>query len=140
MLIVAAYLYWPVMYVVLYRPFILPRLSSWSHVPLTLVGAVVLGYIALLLAAGRRQEHARIMLHALGIAVVVEAFLLLVGWLQAPGFVKAVEMAFDPWEALVTAVHAIVVLACLEAGRALVRAAKPRRVPASRERARRNAA
>jgi hypothetical protein len=140
MLIVAGYLYWPVMYVAIYRPFILPRLSSWSHIPLTIVAALALGYIALLLAAGRRQKHARIVLHALGIAVVTEAFLLLVGWLQAPGFVKALEMAFDPWEALVTAVHAIVVLACLEAGRALVHAAKPRGVPASHPSSRRNAA
>jgi hypothetical protein len=138
--IVAAYLYWPVMYVAVYRPFILPRLSSWSHIPVTLVAALIVGYIAVLLAAGRRREHARIVLHALGIAVVVEAFLLLVGWLQAPGFVKALEMAFDPWEALVTAVHAVVVLAGLEAGRALVRPAKPQGVPASRASSRRNAA
>jgi hypothetical protein len=130
--IVVAYLYWPVVYLLVYRPFILPRLSSWDHVPLTLVGVVVGGYVALLVAAGRRQRHARIVLHALGIAAVVEAFLLLVGWLQAPGFVKASEMALDPWEALVTAVHAIVVLACLEAGRALARVAKPGSAPAAR--------
>jgi hypothetical protein len=139
-MIVAAYLYWPVMYVAVYRPFILPRLSSWSHVPLTLVAAVVAGYIVVLLAAGRRQEHARIVLHALGIAVVVEAFLLLVGWLQVPSFVKALEMAFDPWEALVTAAHMVVVLACLEAGRALAGVAKPDDVPASRPSSRRTAA
>ena len=35
-MIVAAYLYWPVTYLLVYRPFILPRLSSWDHVPLTI--------------------------------------------------------------------------------------------------------
>src|SRR5207248_1703609 len=63
------YLYWPVIYLLVYRPFILPRLSSWDHVPLTLVAVVAGGYVALLLAAGRRRTHGAIALHALGIAL-----------------------------------------------------------------------
>jgi hypothetical protein len=137
--IVAAYLYWPVIYLVVYRPFILPRLSSWSHVPLTLVAVVAGGYVALLLAAGRRRTHRAIALHALGIALWVEGLSLLIAWLQTPGFGRMLA-SFDPWEVLVTAVHAIVVLACLEAGRALTRVAKPGDVPASRASSRRNAA
>ena len=139
-MIIAAYLYWPVIYLIVYRPFILPRLASWSHVPLTLVAIVAGGYVALLLAAGRRRPHGAIALHALGIALWVEALSLLVGWLQTPGFGRMLASGFDPWEVLVTAVHAIIVLACLEAGRALARVAKPDDVAAARASSRRNAA
>ena len=139
-MIVAAYLYWPVIYLLVYRPFILPRLSSWDHVPLTLVAVVAGGYVALLLAAGRRRTHGAIALHALGIALTVEALSLLFAWLQTPGFRKIFASGFDPWEVLVTAVHAIVVLGCLEAGRALTRVAKTDGVSASRASSRRNAA
>ena len=139
-MIIAAYLYWPLIYLLVYRPFILPRLSSWDHVPLTLAAAVLAGYVALLLAAGRRRTHGAIALHALGIPLAVEALSLLVGWLQSPRFGKTLASGVDPWEVLVTAAHALVVLACLEAGRALVRAAKPPYVPTSRASSRRNAA
>jgi len=128
--IVAAYLYWPAIYLAVYRPFIVPRLATWDHVPAAL----------LLLAAGRRREHRRIALHALGIAVAVEAFSLLVAWLQTPGFAKTLASGFDPWEALVTAVHVVVVLACLEAGRALSRRSRPRGASAPRATSRRSAA
>ena len=84
--------------------------------------------------------HGAIALHALGIALTVEALSLLFAWLQTPGFRKIFASGFDPWEVLVTAVHAIVVLGCLEAGRALTRVAKTGGVPASRASSRRNAA
>jgi len=138
--IVAAYLYWPAIYLAVYRPFIVPRLATWDHVPAALVAVVVVGYVLLLLAAGRRREHRRIALHALGIAVAVEAFSLLVAWLQTPGFAKTLASGFDPWEALVTAVHVVVVLACLEAGRALSRRSRPRGASAPRATSRRSAA
>ena len=130
-MMIVAYLYWPVIYLIVYRPFILPRLSSWDHVPLTLLGAIAIGYLAVLVAAGRRRTHRAIALNALGIALAVEALSLLVAWVQTPAVGRIFASGFDPWEALAMAVHAVVVLACLEVGRALTRAAKPRGVPAS---------
>ena len=72
--------------------------------------------------------------------MAVEAFSLLVAWWQTPGFAKTVASLFDPWEGLVTALHVVVVLACLEAGRALGRRTRPGRAAAPRASSRRNAA
>lgn len=126
-MIVAAYLYWPAIYLVVYLPFIVPRLPTWDHVPATLLVAILAGYIALLIAAGRGRDHRRIALHALSIAVSVDAFSLLVAWLRTPGFGKTFQSVLDPWDSLATALHAVVVLVCLEAGRALGRLAGARR-------------
>ena len=139
-MIVAAYLYWPVIYLAVYRPLIVPRLPTWDHVPAVLVAAVVGGYMALLLAAGPRRAHRWIALHALGIAVTVEAFSLLVAWVQTPGFATTLATGLDPWEGLVTALHGVLVLGCLEVGRALGRRAPPRRASTQRASSRRNAA
>ena len=68
-MIVAAYLYWPVTYLLVYRPFILPHLSSWDHVPLTLVAVVAGGYVALLLVScARHRAHRRGIVTALRMA------------------------------------------------------------------------
>jgi hypothetical protein len=124
-MIIAAYLYWPVIYLAIVLPFIVPRLPTWDHVPFALAAAIVGGYVALLLAAGRGRDHGRIALHALGIAVGVDAFTLLVAGVRRPG--QTLAAAFDPWEALVTSAHAVVAWICLEAGRALGRLAGTRR-------------
>jgi hypothetical protein len=127
---VAAYLYWPTIYLAVYLPFIVPRLPTWDHVPGGVIAAILASYLALLLAAGRGRDHRRIAVHALGIAVSVDAFSLLVAWLRTPGFGKTLASGFDPWEALVTVLHALVVLVALEAGRVLGRLASARRSPA----------
>jgi hypothetical protein len=124
--IVAAYLYWPVIYLAVYLPFIVPRLPAWDHVPAAIVATILGGYVALLLAAGRSLAHRRIALHAIGIAVSVDAFSRVMSALRTPAFARTFD-GFDPWDALAMVVHALMVLACLEAGRALGRATRARR-------------
>jgi hypothetical protein len=124
--IAAAYLYWPVIYLAVYLPFIVPRLPSWDHVPAAVVATILGGYVAVLLAAGRALDHRRIVGHAIGIAVSVDAFSLVMSALRTRAFAKAFE-GFDPWDALAMAVHALMALGCLEAGRALARATRARR-------------
>ena len=123
-MIVAAYLYWPALYLAVYLPFIMPRLPEWDHVPVAFVGTILGGYVVLLVAAGRALDHRRIALHAIGIAVSVDAFALVMSALRTPAFFKTFEGGFDPWDALATVVHALAVLGCLEAGRALGRATR----------------
>jgi len=123
--IVAAYLYWPVIYLAVYLPFIVPRLPAWDHVPAVVVATILGGYVVVLLAAGRSLDHRRIALHAIGIALSVDAFSLAMSALRTPAF--ATFDGVDPWDALATAVHALMVLACFEAGRALGRATRARR-------------
>ena len=129
-MIVAAYLYWPGLYLAVYLPFIMPRLPEWDHIPVAIVATILGGYVVLLVAAGRGRDHRRIVLHAIGIAVSVDVFSLVVSALRTPAFRKTFEGGFDPWDALATGVHALVVLGCLEAGRALGRARRLWRSPA----------
>jgi hypothetical protein len=124
--IVAAYLYWPVIYLAVYLPFIVPRLPAWDHVPAAIVATILGGYVAVLLAAGRSLEHRRVVLHAIGIAVSVDAFSRVISALRTPAFARTFD-GVDPWDALAMAVHALMVVACLEAGRALGRATRARR-------------
>jgi len=128
--IVAAYLYWPALYLAVYLPLVMPRLPEWDHVPVAFVGTILGGYVVLLMAAGRALDHRRIALHAIGIAVSVDLFSLVMSALRTPAFLKTFGGSFDPWDALAMAVHALLVLGCLEAGRALGRARRLWRSPA----------
>ena len=125
-MIVAAYVYWPAIYLAVYVPFVVPRLPTWNHVPTPFFLAIVGVYIVVLLLAGRSLGHGWIALHAIGIALSADAFALVVSWLRAPGFRKAFQVGLDPWDVLATAAHAIIVVIFLEGGRALGRLAGAR--------------
>jgi hypothetical protein len=132
--ILAAYVYQPVLYFAVYLPFIVPRLPGWTHIPLPIHVAVIGGYLAVLLVAGRSLDHRRIALHALGIEASNGVFTFLMARLQMPAFLKSYEAYDNPWTAAavlweVSEIVGVVLatMAVLEAGRAMGRVMRARR-------------
>ena len=139
-MIAAAYLYWPVVYFAVFLPFIVPRLPARDYVPAVIAAGAIAGYLGVLLLAGRHLDHRRIALHSLGMAVSVDVFAFGVSALRMHSFPTALDRGVDPWDGLAMIVNVVVVLACLEAGRALGRLTRPRCASAPRASSRRNAA
>jgi hypothetical protein len=109
-----AYIYWPLLYIAIYLPFIIPRLVEWKRVPLWILLAVSLGFAVLLAGMGTRYKTKANAFHAIGITVLLSLFMFMAASLSWPGFKKPGSGSFN---ALASSLSVLIIFALLETGR-----------------------
>lgn len=117
-----AYAYWPIAYLGVYWPLIVPRLDRWKSIPPRIVFVACLGFAAVLVAMGKRHTTKANLLHAVGIQGSLLLFFLLMARLHMPGFKKGDPgIGGGPLELLAGALLPIVLIFALaEGGRVLM--------------------
>jgi hypothetical protein len=84
--LIAGYYVWlPLVYVAVYIPLIVPRLTAWPKIP-TVVLVLTLGpFVAVCTAVGAVLSHRQILSHGVAVALVLQLTESLGGLLHAPG-------------------------------------------------------
>lgn len=93
---ISAYVYWPLLYFVVYMPFVVPRLDRWHHIPFWITWLAIIGFISILAACGVRKSHRAICFHAFGMSFFLQGFIFAMSRLSMPGFLKSYEASFMP--------------------------------------------
>lgn len=87
--IAALYAFFPVLYLFVYLPLVLPRLATWPAVPWFVIAVPMLGYGALLFVVGVLVKRSSVLVaHASGIALTNLFFIVGMASLMMPGFKK----------------------------------------------------
>lgn len=84
-MLVSYYAWWPIVYLAIYLPFVVPRLGLWNRIPVSILVGTMGAFVLLGVCAGALLNQRWILVHAFGVAAFLQVCEAIAARYDAPG-------------------------------------------------------